>query len=103
MSNKLYIGGIPYRTTEDALRAAFAECGTVASVAIITDRMTGRSRGFGFVEMSSEAEAQAAIDRWNDKEFEGRTLSVSMARPQEKRAPRDNGGYGNRGGYGGGY
>ncbi len=88
------------------MRAAFEECGTVTSVAIITDRMTGRSRGFGFVEMSSEAEAQAAIDRWNDKEFEGRTLSVSMARPQEKRAPRDNnggGGYSNRGGYGGGY
>lgn len=106
MSNKLYIGGIPYRTTEEAMRAAFEECGTVTSVAIITDRMTGRSRGFGFVEMSSEAEAQAAIDRWNDKEFEGRTLSVSFARPQEKRAPRDNndgGGYNNRGGYGGGY
>ena len=106
-TNKLYIGGIPYRTTEDAMRTAFAECGGVASVSIITDRMTGRSRGFGFVEMNSEAEAQAAIDRWDGKEFEGRTLSVSFARPQEKRAPRENGGGGNygggQGGYGGGY
>jgi RNA recognition motif-containing protein len=104
-TNKLYIGGIPYRTTEDELRTAFEEAGTVTSASIITDRMTGRSRGFGFVEMGSEAEAQAAIDRWDGKEFDGRTLSVSMARPQGDRPPRDNnrGGYGGgRGGYGGG-
>ena len=102
---KLYVGGIPYRTTEDEMRTAFEEAGTVTSVSIISDRMTGRSRGFGFVEMASEAEAQAAIDRWDSKEFDGRTLSVSMARPQGDRPPRDNngGGYGNRGGgYGGG-
>jgi RNA recognition motif-containing protein len=99
-TNKLYIGGIPYRTTEEAMRTAFEEAGTVTSVSIITDRMTGRSRGFGFVEMGSEAEGQAAIDRWNNKEFEGRTLSVSFARPQEKRPPREGGSQG--GGYGGG-
>ncbi|MEA2701936.1 MAG: hypothetical protein QOE22_645 [Candidatus Parcubacteria bacterium] len=96
---KLYVGGIPYRTTEDEMRTAFEEAGAVASVSIISDRMTGRSRGFGFVEMEDEAGAQAAIDRWDGKEFDGRMLSVSMARPQGDRPPRDN----NRGGGGGGY
>ncbi|HVX90383.1 MAG TPA: RNA-binding protein [Candidatus Paceibacterota bacterium] len=104
-TNKLYIGGIPYRSTEDELRAAFEEAGTVSSVSIITDRMTGRSRGFGFVEMADEAMAQAAIDRWDGKEFGGRTLSVSFARPQGERPAGDRGGFGgNRGGgYGGGF
>lgn len=106
-SNKLYVGGIPYRTTEDELRTAFEEAGTVTSVSIISDRMTGRSRGFGFVEMADEAQAQAAIDRWDGKEFDGRMLSVSMARPQGDRPPREGGrgGFGgNRGGgYGGGF
>lgn len=113
-TSKLYVGGIPYRTTEDEMRAAFEEAGTVTSVSIISDRMTGRSRGFGFVEMASEAEAQAAIDRWDGKDFDGRMLSVSMARPQGDRPPRDNnrgGGFGggrgfgggDRGGFGGGY
>jgi RNA recognition motif-containing protein len=103
-TNKLYIGGIPYRSTEDELRAAFEEAGTVTSVSIISDRMTGRSRGFGFVEMGSEAEAQAAIDRWDGKELGGRTLSVSFARPQGERPPREGGGGfgGGRGGFGGG-
>ena len=102
-TNKLYVGGIPYRTTEDEMRAAFEEAGTVTSVSIISDRMTGRSRGFGFVEMSSEAEGQAAIDRWDGKEMDGRMLSVSMARPQGDRPPREGGfGGGNRGGFGGG-
>lgn len=104
-TNKLYIGGIPYRTTEDDLRNAFSEAGEVTSVSIISDRMTGRSRGFGFVEMADEAQAQAAIDRWDGKEFDGRMLSVSMARPQGERPARDNnrGGFGgNRGGFGGG-
>ncbi len=104
-TNKLYIGGIPYRTTEDEMRQAFEEAGTVSSVSIITDRMTGRSRGFGFVEMSDEAAAQAAIDRWDGKEFGGRTLSVSFARPQGERPAREGGfGGGNRGGgFGGGF
>ncbi len=105
-TNKLYIGGIPYRSTEDELRAAFEEAGTVTSVSIISDRMTGRSRGFGFVEMADEAAAQAAIDRWDGKELGGRTLSVSFARPQGERPPREGGGGfggGNRGGgFGGG-
>lgn len=102
-SNKLYVGGIPYRTTEDELRTAFEEAGTVTSVSIISDRMTGRSRGFGFVEMADEAMAQAAIDRWDGKEMDGRMLSVSMARPQGDRPPREGGqGGGGRGGFGGG-
>ena len=110
-TSKLYVGGIPYRTTEDEMRTIFEEAGTVTSVSIISDRMTRRSRGFGFVEMASEEEAQAAIDRWDGKEFDGRMLSVSMARPQGDRPPReggDRGGFGggdrggNRGGFGGG-
>src|SRR3989344_2311972 len=101
--NKLYVGGIPYRSTEDDMKKAFGEAGTVTSASIISDRMTGRSRGFGFVEMASPAEAQAAIDRWDGKELDGRTLSVSFARPQGDRPPRrDGSGYGDRGGYGGG-
>ncbi len=100
--NKLYVGGIPYRSTEDDLKKAFSEAGSVASASIISDRMTGRSRGFGFVEMSSPEEAQAAIDRWDGKEFDGRVLSVSFARPQGDRPPRRDNGFG--GGYGrGGY
>ena len=108
-TSKLYVGGIPYRTTEDDMKAAFSEAGEVTSVSIISDRMTGRSRGFGFVEMADEAQAQAAIDRWDGKEFDGRMLSVSMARPQGDRPagdrPARSGGFGggNRGGgYGGG-
>lgn len=99
-TSKLYVGGIPYRTTEDELRTAFEEAGAVVSTSIISDRMTGRSRGFGFVEMADEAGAQAAIDRWDGKEFDGRMLSVSNARPQGDRPPRDSNGP--RGGYGGG-
>ncbi len=109
-TNKLYVGGIPYRTTEDDLRTAFEEAGTVTSASIITDRMTGRSRGFGFVEMADEAMAQAAIDRWDGKELDGRMLSVSFARPQADRPQGDRGGRGggfgggnDRGGYGQGY
>ena len=95
MAQKLYVGGLPYQTTEDELRDAFAQAGSVTSSMIITDRMTGRSKGFGFVEMATDAEAQAAIDMWNGKEFNGRRLTVNEARPREERAPRqysDNGG-----------
>ena len=104
--NKLYVGGIPYRTTEDDMKKSFGEAGNVTSASIISDRMTGRSRGFGFVEMATEAEAQAAIDRWDGKELDWRTLSVSFARPQGERPPRREGGFsggGDRGNSGGGY
>ncbi|MDB5266537.1 MAG: RNA-binding protein [Patescibacteria group bacterium] len=88
MSTKLYVGGIPYTTTEQALRDAFGKAGNVTSASIIIDRMTGRSKGFGFVEMASEAEADAAINMWNGMDFEGRKLTVNIARPLEPRAPR---------------
>lgn len=99
MAKKLYVGGIAYETSESGLRDAFAQAGTVVSAAIIMDRMTGRSKGFGFVEMSDDASAQAAIDMWNGKELDGRKLTVNEARPMEPRAPREGG---SRGGFGGG-
>ena len=88
MAKKLYVGGIPYSSTDQSLKDAFSQAGTVTSASIIMDRMTGRSKGFGFVEMSSDSEAQAAIDMWNGKEFEGRNLTVSEARPMTERPPR---------------
>ncbi|MBX4189257.1 RNA-binding protein [Candidatus Parcubacteria bacterium] len=87
MSTKLYVGGIPYTTTEAALQDAFSKAGAVNSASIIIDRMTGRSKGFGFVEMSNDEEAQAAINMWNGMDFEGRKLTVNVARPLEPRAP----------------
>lgn len=98
MAKKLYVGGLPYSTTEDALREAFSKAGNVESATIIMDKMTGRSKGFGFVEMSNDEEAQAAIEMWNGKEFEGRNLTVNEARPMEPRAPRTGGGGFSRGG-----
>lgn len=100
MSAKLYVGGISWNTTDQMLQDAFAQFGTVASARVITDRETGRSRGFGFVEMSSDAEAQAAVAGMNGKELDGRTINVSEARPQES----NGGGFrgGNRGGFRGG-
>ena len=92
MAKKLYIGGLPYSTTDDQLRDAFSEAGTVDSATIIMDKMSGRSKGFGFVEMSSEEEAQKAIDLWNGKDFGGRSLTVNEARPMEER-PRNTGGF----------
>ncbi len=85
MATRLYVGGIPYRTTEEALKDAFSQAGQVVSTKIIIDRMTGRSRGFGFVEMSTPEEAQKAIELWHGKELEGRTLTVNEARPLEDR------------------
>ncbi|MEQ1561738.1 MAG: RNA-binding protein [Nitrospira sp.] len=101
MATKLYVGGLPYSTQEDALRALFAQAGTVTSAVIIMDKMSGRSKGFGFVEMSNDEEAQKAISMFNDQEFEGRKLTVNEARPMEARPPRT-GGYsgGGNGGYG---
>ena len=91
-SNKLYVGGLPYATTENELEDLFAEHGTVESVRVITDRMTGRSKGFGFVEMGSQAEAEAAIEKLNDSELGGRTLVVNEARPREDRGSFGGGG-----------
>lgn len=103
MANKLYVGGLPYSTTQQAIQDAFSQAGTVTSVTIISDRMTGRSKGFGFVEMASDEEAKAAIEMWNGKDFEGRTLVVNEARPMEPRADRPRGNFGGgRGGFGGG-
>ena len=86
MNKRLYVGGIPYSSTEESLKDAFAQAGEVVSVRIILDRMTGRSRGFGFVEMSTEEEAQKAIDMWDGKDFDGRTLVVNEARSDERQA-----------------
>lgn len=81
---KLFVGGLPYDTSDEALAEAFAKAGTVESAVIIHDRMSGRSKGFGFVEMSTEDEAQAAIDMWNEKDFGGRSIAVNFARPKTR-------------------
>lgn len=88
MAKKLYVGGLPYSATEDTLKKMFSEAGTVESAIIIMDKVSGRSKGFGFVEMSSEEEAAKAIEMCNGKELEGRTLTVNEARPMEDRPPR---------------
>ncbi len=88
MAVKLYIGGLSYDTNEDGLREAFAEVGEVVSAAVITDRATGRSRGFGFVEMADEAAADAAIAKFDGQELDGRRIHVSVARPMEERSER---------------
>lgn len=85
MGTKLYVGGLPYSSTDQSLQDAFAQAGSVVSARIIMDKMTGRSRGFGFVEMATPDEAQAAIEMWDGKDFEGRTLKVNEARPMEQR------------------
>jgi RNA recognition motif-containing protein len=92
MALKLYVGNLPYSANDESLKELFSAAGTVSSATIITDRMSGRSKGFGFVEMSTEDEAKAAIDMFNGKEFEGRTLTVNEARPKEE---RPQGGFGN--------
>jgi RNA recognition motif-containing protein len=104
MAKKLYVGGLSYQTTEDSLRAAFAQAGTVVSAIVIKDKFSGQSKGFGFVEMSTDEEANAAIDMWNEKELDGRTVKVNEAKPMEERpARRDNYSRGpSRGGFGGG-
>lgn len=101
MSSKLYVGNLSFQIDETSLQAMFAELGTVTSAKIIMDRDTGRSKGFGFVEMSSSSEAQAAIEKMNGQEVEGRALTVNEARPQEPRSGGFGGG-GSRGGYNGG-
>ena len=104
MSQKLYVGGLAYTTTQDSLGSLFAQAGQVVSASIIMDKMSGRSRGFGFVEMATDEEAQKAVEMFNGQEFEGRTLTVNEARPQGDR-PQRSGGFnrgGDRGGFGGG-
>ncbi len=99
MAKKLYVGGLSYDTTEGTLKEKFSEAGTVESANVITDKMSGRSKGFGFVEMSSDEEAQKAIEMFNGKELDGRTVTVNEARPMEARPPRQ-GGFGGGGGRG---
>ena len=92
MGKKLYVGGLSYSTTNESLQQAFAQAGSVESASVITDRETGKSRGFGFVEMASDADAEAAITMWHGQELDGRTLTVNEARP-----PKTGGGEGGGG------
>ena len=98
MTNKLYVGNLAFTTSSQDLQELFAQAGTVESASVVEDRDTGRSRGFGFVEMSSQEEAAKAIEQFNGKEVNGRSLTVNEAKPRENRA----GGGGGRGGFGGG-
>jgi RNA recognition motif-containing protein len=102
MSNKLYVGNLSYSVRDDDLQQQFSAYGQVQSAKVMMERDTGRSKGFGFVEMGSAAEAQAAIDGLNGKNVGGRDLTVNIARPMEPRAPRSGGGGGYGGGGGGG-
>jgi RNA recognition motif-containing protein len=98
MATKLFVGSLSWNTTDDQLKAAFEAAGTVVSANVITDRDSGRSKGFGFVEMSSEEEAKAAVDKLNNTELDGRTIAVSEARPREERPRNSFGGGGGGGG-----
>ena len=102
MGNKLYVGNLAYSIRDDDLQQAFAQFGTVASAKVMMDRDTGRSKGFGFVEMGSDAEAQSAINGMNGQALDGRALVVNEARPREERPGGFGGGGGSRGGFGGG-
>jgi hypothetical protein len=102
MGNKLYVGNLPYSYRDSDMEQAFSQYGTVSSAKVMMERDTGRSKGFGFVEMSNDAEAQAAIAGMNGQQIGGRGLVVNEARPMEARAPRS-GGFGGGGGGGGGY
>ena len=97
MGSKLFVGGLPYAATEQELTDLFGQHGAVASAQIVTDKFTGQSRGFGFVEMATPAEAQAAINALNGSQFGGRSLTVNEAKPREPRSDRSGGG-----GFGGG-
>ena len=102
MGKKLYVGNLTYGVTDSTLEQMFAAHGTVESAQVIMDRDTGRSKGFGFVEMKTDQEAQAAIAAMNGKDFEGRALTVNEAKPREDRGGSRGGSGGGRGGYGGG-
>lgn len=104
MTKKLFVGGLSYETAEATLKELFAQAGTVESATVIIDKMSGRSKGFGFVEMSTDEEAQKAIEMFNGKEIDGKNVTVNEARPLESRPRREgfNRGSGNRGFGGGG-
>ncbi|OGS12122.1 MAG: RNA-binding protein [Elusimicrobia bacterium RIFOXYA2_FULL_58_8] len=109
MSKRIYVGGLPFTTTEAEMNTLFATYGAVSSAKLITDRDTGQSRGFGFVEMANDAEATAAMEKLNGSDFGGRKLTINEARPMEARTggggrggDRGGRGGGDRGGYGGG-
>lgn len=102
MGNKLYVGNLPYTFRDSDLESTFSQFGSVSSAKVMMERDTGRSKGFGFVEMGSDAEAQAAIEGVNGQNFGGRNLVVNEARPMEARPPRSGGFGGGRGGFGGG-
>ena len=102
MGNKLYVGNLSYNVRDEDLQQAFAQYGTVSSAKVMMDRDTGRSKGFGFVEMGSDPEAQAAINGMNGQALDGRAIVVNEARPREERPGGFGGGGGSRGGFGGG-
>ena len=97
MAKRLFVGSLSFGTTNDSLKDAFAQAGTVVSAQVIIDRMNGRSKGFGFVEMGTDEEATAAIDMWNGKELDGRPIVVNEARPMADRPPRPRGSFGGGG------
>ncbi len=99
MGKKLYVGNLPFSATEEQLVDTFSQCGTVDSAKLITDRDTGRSKGFGFVEMSSDDEAQRAIEKFDGQDLDGRAMKVNEAKPMESKS---RGSFGGGGGYGGG-
>ena len=100
MAHKLFVGGLPFSTSDDRLREVFTAAGQVESAVVVTDRDTGRSRGFGFVEMATSEEADQAVQKLNGKDLDGRQLKVERAKPSEAGARRSSGG-GSRGGFGG--
>jgi len=99
MAKKLYVGGLSYQTTDETLGAGFAQAGTVVSAIVIKDKFSGRSKGFGFVEMSTDEEALKAIEMFNEKEFDGRKVIVNEAKPMTDRPPRRDFGGDRRGGF----
>ena len=103
MGNKLYVGNLPYTVRDEDLQQSFSEFGSVTSAKVMMERETGRSKGFGFVEMGNDAEAQAAISGMNGQSLGGRSITVNEARPMEARPPRSGGGGYGGGGGGGGY
>lgn len=102
MGNKLYVGNLPFNTTEPDLQDLFGQAGAVSEVLLVQDKFTGKSRGFAFVTMGSDEDAQSAVNKFNGYQFEGRALTVNEARPREERAGGGGGGYSGGGG-GGGY